>query len=114
MATVIRTLTIWLLLATRDVVVPQFRLPWAPELGLALLVAAANLLVIDHLNVTLPPLGRAMQAAMATWIIVLMGLHRLSPSLPAHAAILSSLIVSLGAGIVEALFFGTRVPDSKS
>ena len=103
LATIIRILFVWVMLAIRDVLWPSLRLSWAPELGLALLAAASEWVLVDGSGFALPPLGRALQASLAVLAILVLGLQRLSPWMPGHPAILTAVAIALGAGFLELL-----------
>lgn len=77
-----------------------------PELGLSLLVAVSELILIDWMTISLPALGRAIQAFIATFALLIIGLHRIIPWMPAHVAIVSALILAVGAGAAEAMLPG--------
>ncbi len=103
MATIIRIVFVWIMLATRDLLWPVFRLRWAPELGLALLAAASEWVLIEWSGFALPALGRSLQASLAVLAILLLGIQRLSPGMPTHVAIFTAVIIALGAGFLELL-----------
>ena len=85
----------------RDALTPGHRLPWAPELGLSLLIALGQLLLIDLTEFQLPPAGRAMQSGLASLAVLLIALHRLLPSLSAHEVIATAVLLATATAGVE-------------
>lgn len=108
----VRTLVTWVLLAIRDALMPGFHLAWIVELGLSLVVAAADLAIIDLPETTFPAGGRAVQAGVATFAVMLISLHHLGMLWPAHTVVMSALMLAAGSGAAEWLVAArTAIPS---
>lgn len=102
--TLIRAISAWLLLSLRDIWAPGPRLHWPIELGLALLLAGGEFLVIDTVDIPLARAGRAVQAGLVALTIFLIGLHHSAPWLSAHTLIATSILLATGVALSEGIF----------
>lgn len=77
------------------------QLGWSRELGIALLTAGTELLLIEGVAIELPPLGRSLEAFLAVLATSLPVLRHVAPFLTAHIVAVASLLLASAMGALE-------------